>query len=241
MADSRNFIIIPARLQSTRVSRKLLRTVADKPVIVHTALRAQQSVLCDRVIVASDSEEILEVVRNEGFDGVMTSKHWRCGTERCAELVEKLDLKGNIINLQGDEMFVDPADLDRLFSCLMAMERNVVYSLMAPLGREQLNDPDTVKVLCDADLRALDFLRITNVVGGLSYRHVGVYGFSARRIKILAALEPTSSEIDRKLEQMRWLNHGISIQMLFTSHQAPSINASSDFPKALDYFNRINS
>ncbi len=152
-------IIIPARLESTRLPRKLLLEQTGKTLIEHAFIASSQSRLAQRVIVATDSEEIATVVRSFGGEAVMTAVHHQSGSDRVAEAAATIDAE-LIVNVQGDEPEIEGAAIDRLIESLIQHKSVPVATLATPiLSRQQLFDSSCVKVVFDRSGKALYFSR----------------------------------------------------------------------------------
>jgi 3-deoxy-manno-octulosonate cytidylyltransferase (CMP-KDO synthetase) len=236
MSGPKAIAIIPARLGSTRFPGKILASQTGKPMVVHVCERAAMADSVSRVVVATDSDEIAKVVKANGFEAVMTSADHPNGTSRLAEAAAVLRLKHDqaIVNVQGDEPEIDPAVID---AALLAMtqqvwpvERPSMYRLprlgtvATPLREaEDIADPNIVKVvlgLIEPDVgvgRALYFSRaaIPHDRDGsgeaMPLRHVGIYAYDVFSLEQYMKLPPTPLEDSEKLEQLRWLEHGLPI------------------------------
>jgi len=217
--------IIPARLGSTRFPGKALAAETGTPMVVHVAERAAIAESVGRVAVATDAGEIAEAVRAAGFEAVMTGEHAN-GTSRVAEAAETLGLSpaDAIVNVQGDEPEIDPALIDAAIAA--AVRTGVACGTVAApfvLG-EDPNDPNIVKAVVglldeDESGRGLYFTR-TNA----PYRrdpgarvpplkHLGLYAYTLADLRRYLALPPGRLENAEKLEQLRWLEHGLSIRV----------------------------
>lgn len=227
--------LIPARRASTRLPDKPLADLAGKPMVVRVADRARDSG-ARRVIVATDDAEIADAVRAHGHDVVLTRATHLSGTDRIAEVAETMTRDGEIdadtivVNVQGDEPLIDPrliaAAADALASspgCPMATACHPIAS------RDELFDPNVVKVVVDAGGRALYFSRAPipwdrDAAGnGIAnaMRHIGLYAYRAGFLSRFTALEPAPLERIEALEQLRalWHGHGITV---FVADHAPA-------------------
>jgi len=206
--------VIPARLGSTRLARKVLMDLGGKPVIQHVYERTRKARLLDDVIVACDDDEIVSVVRGFGGKAVLTSKHHTTGTDRLAEVVNDLDVK-IIVNIQGDEPEIDPVVVDSVVA-LAKRSGAEVTTLASPFHEgEDPADPNAVKVVLRQDGNAMYFSRALLPfarVGGdqrtRPLRHIGLYVYRAGFLRTYAALPPTPCERSEMLEQLRVLEHG---------------------------------
>lgn len=219
-------VVIPARYASTRLPGKPLQLLAGRPLVAHVhdcAIAAG----ADEVLVATDDERIVEACAAFGAAAVMTSPAHRSGSERLAEVVQ---LRGwgdeeVVVNLQGDEPLTPPAAIRQVAEDLARFPEAVVSTLCAPIhSAAQLNDPHTVKVVCDKAGFALYFSRAPipwerDVMGAeeraapIGWRHVGLYCYRAGYLRRYAALAPCELENVEKLEQLRVLWHGARIHV----------------------------
>ena len=229
-------IAIPARLNSSRLKRKMLADIEGEPLIVRTYRQAVKTRCADRVVVATDSREIVDALRPCGADVVMTSEDASCGTERIAEAAGKLD--GDVyINLQGDEPLVDPSAIDSLAEPFLSGENPDCATLVCPVdtGDEAaVRDPHTVKVVMDGNRYALYFSRspIPYPRAGLDstryYRHLGIYAYRADVLRHFASAVPSMLEKEESLEQLRLLENGFRIRCVETGTGAPGVNTRED-------------
>lgn len=228
--------VIPARLGSSRLPRKPLLSLAGEPLILWVTRRVADLGLCDRVVVATDAEEIAAVVRDAGFEPALTSTDHQSGTERVAEVVGQAAFKhfNVILNVQGDEPFVAAAALRGALACL---ERGDPLGTAAgSLDPALAGDPSRVKVVVNARGHAVYFSRAPipfdrESSGGVLYhQHVGVYAYTRDALERWVRLPPVAEERWERLEQLRPLLHGIPMGVtLFDAPPAPGI----DTPAAL--------
>lgn len=215
-------VVIPARFASTRLHGKPLLRETGKYLIQHVYERAAESGAAV-VVVATDDERIAAAVRSFGGVAAMTRADHPSGTDRVAEVAAGLDVDV-VVNLQGDEPQFDPAGVMRLAG-LLADGSAEVATLAAPIrDAETYRSPNAVKVVCDDRGRALYFSRspVPFVREGepdfaaepARFRlHVGVYAFRRQSLLRLATLSPHPLEQTEKLEQLRWLAHGVTIRV----------------------------
>jgi 3-deoxy-manno-octulosonate cytidylyltransferase (CMP-KDO synthetase) len=227
--------VIPARLGSSRLPRKPLLPLAGEPLIIVVTRRIADLRICDRLVVATDAREIASVVEDAGFEAVMTSPDHASGTERVAEVVGNSQFsKFNfILNVQGDEPFVSPAALR---GALARLQRGDPLGTAAgALDPALATDPSRVKVVVDANGRALYFSRAPipfdrDGSGDVVYhQHVGVYAYTREALEQWVSLPPVPEEQWERLEQLRPLLHGIPIGVtLFDGPAAPGIDTPAD-------------
>lgn len=235
--------IIPSRYASTRFPGKPLVLISGKTMIRRVCEQAWKSKL-DAVVVATDDVRIADEVMNFGGRYVMTDPNHRSGTDRCCEA---LDILGNqydaVVNIQGDEPFIDPEQINLLID-LISQEEVQLASLVRRMDDEdELFSPNTVKVVMDNHGKALYFSRnpipfIRNVErtdwlkNGVFYQHIGIYAYKAETLHQIAAMQPSALELAESLEQLRWLENGLSIRMAVTDSVNVSIDTPSDLAKA---------
>jgi 3-deoxy-manno-octulosonate cytidylyltransferase (CMP-KDO synthetase) len=229
-------ILIPARLDSSRLDRKMLADIEGEPLIVRTWRQALKSRLAERVVVATDSCEIAAVLEACGAEVVMTSPTASCGTERIAEAARQIEADV-FVNLQGDEPLISPDNIDLALEPFFSENPPDCSTLVLPLqpdDRLQIDDPHQVKVVMDAKGFALYFSRSPipfqrNMVPATTfYRHIGLYAFSADVLQKFAALPPSMLEEAESLEQLRLLENGFRIQCVTTLIDNPGVNTLED-------------
>lgn len=220
-------IVIPARLDSTRLPRKLLRPIAGQPLLAHTVAAARR-VPDAEVWVAADDEQLVEVARAAGASALLTGRHHVSGTDRIAELVSRLAVPAEriVVNLQGDEPLMPVAPILEVARLLDQDPAAALATLAQPLTEvEELFDPACVKLVSDLRGRALYFSRAPipwardafardrrRLPDGIPWRrHLGLYAYRAGALARLAALAPTALEQAESLEQLRALEHGLPI------------------------------
>jgi 3-deoxy-manno-octulosonate cytidylyltransferase (CMP-KDO synthetase) len=234
--------LIPARYASKRFPGKALADLAGKPLLQHVVERARQARSLSEVVVATDDARIAAAVRAFGGKVQMTAATHPSGTDRIAEVARDLacDL---VVNIQGDEPLIDPAEIDAAVAPLLADAWIPMGTLACPLSVEQAADPNAVKVVVGVDGFALYFSRAPIPYlrdghrGGVSPHllHIGLYVYRREVLLRLAGLPPTPLEELERLEQLRALEHGIRIRVVVTDH--PSIGV--DTPEDLERVRRM--
>jgi 3-deoxy-manno-octulosonate cytidylyltransferase (CMP-KDO synthetase) len=245
----RSQVIIPARLASTRLPRKLLLRETGKPLIQHTCEAAAAACLPDGVCVAADGEEIAEAVRSFGGDVVLTDPRAPSGTDRVAQAAASFPQAEIIVNVQGDEPELTGAAIDLAIDHLQRNPQAMMATLATPIrSRRQLDDPACVKVVCDAAGRALYFSRsviphprswddalLTRTVP-VFLQHVGLYAYRREFLSQLADLPPAPGEQIESLEQLRVLHHGFAIQVAVIDEPAIGIDTPDDYRAFVNRF-----
>lgn len=236
---SRAVAIIPARLGSTRLPRKVLADVGGRPLVRWVWERARQAPGIDAAIIATDSDEVYECCRRFTTDVVMTDLNHPSGTDRAAEVVRGLDADW-VLNVQGDEPLIDPALLGRLVQALR--EGATMATARAPLRDPAAwRDPNVVKVVCDDSGHALYFSRAPipwpreGEAPSGAWRHLGVYGYQREALLRFAAAPPAPLERIERLEQLRALHLGWRVRLV----EAEDPGIGIDTPEDLERFRRL--
>ena len=233
-------IIIPARYGSTRLPGKPLLDLGGQPVIEHVYLRASEARLAAQVLVATDDERIASAVRAFGGEAVMTSPAHQTGMDRCAEAASFFPQADLIINIQGDEPFIEPRAIETL--ALGIKERFAIATLCCPLSPDQLTIPSVVKVEVDGEGRAVDFWRLPKngrpPARGL-FRHLGCYAYRRHALLAAASWPRHEREIALALEQHRPLAGGLPIQAIGFPAGGPAIDTAEDLERARLWWNKL--
>ncbi len=238
----RSYIVIPARLASTRLPRKLLLSETGKPLIQHTYEAATQATRPMGVCVAADHCEIWQCVRNFGGQVVMTDPQASCGTDRVAEVARDMPDIDIFVNVQGDEPEISGAAIDLAIDMLQQHPAAVMATLATPIrSRRQLEDPACVKVVCTASGAALYFSRSpipharqwddSLLAADPPYflQHVGLYAYRRSFLLKIAALPPSPLEQIEKLEQLRVLAAGHTILVSVIAEPTIGIDTPEDY------------
>ena len=232
--------VIPARYASTRFPAKLMQDLCGKTVIVTTYQAAVNTNLFDDVFVVTDSQLIFdEIITNNG-KAIMSLKNHESGSDRIAEAIKNLDVD-IVVNVQGDEPFIDLESLSKLIEVFKQDSDNKVD--LASLMREikdigDIENPNNVKVVVDQNQFALYFSRSVipypreENVGVKYMQHIGIYGFRKKALIDFYALPMKSLEASEKLEQLRYLEFGKRIKMVETNHIGVGIDTIEDLEKA---------
>jgi len=242
--------IIPARFASSRFPGKPLVEIHGKTMIRRVYEQAMKSNSLSDVVVATDDERIANEVNS--FEGkvFLTGSHHQTGTDRCAEVIEKyfpqIDEYAVIINIQGDEPFIDPIQIDHLAECFQNQEVQLATLVKSFYHIAELNNPNTIKVVCDLKGNALYFSRLpipferdashANLDLTKHLRHIGIYGYRASVLKEISKLLPSHLEETEKLEQLRWLENGYKIMTARSEHESWSIDTPEDLKKVAQHF-----
>jgi 3-deoxy-manno-octulosonate cytidylyltransferase (CMP-KDO synthetase) len=233
--------VIPARLGSTRLPNKPLQLLAGEPLITRVIERVLDHDLVAQLVVATDSEKVARVVERSGVPAVLTSGSHTTGTERVAEVANRVEFAGfdTIVNIQGDEPFLTREALE---GALGRVEQgDEIGTAAAPLDPAHASEPGLVKVVTDAAGRALYFSRAAiphrrdphESGDGLYWQHIGIYACTRAALLRWVSLPPTPLEQAEKLEQLRALYHGIRIGVAHLDEAAlPGIDTADDLRRA---------
>jgi len=239
--------VIPARYGSTRFPGKPLVDIRGKSMIQRVWERTQAAPAVGRVVVATDDERIAEHVRAFGGEVMLTRADHRSGTDRCAEVAAQLPEAEVVLNVQGDEPFVHPEQIELLVQTLREHPDCAVATLAKRIEQaHELFSPHVVKVVFSAQQRALYFSRqpIPYVRQTPSeewiettafYKHLGLYAFQRATLLQLAQLPPSALERAESLEQLRWLESGHSIAVGLTTLDTVGIDTPEDLERLLVY------
>ncbi len=228
--------VIPARLGSTRLPRKVLLPLAGRPLLAHVYEAVRRSPLLGDVIVATDSEEILEVCRVHGWHARMTSAEHRSGTERVHEISRAI-AADIYVNVQGDEPMTRPEHIVALLE-LMSDPAVAVGTLKTPMADAEIGNPNAVKVVTDAAGRALYFSRATipydrDQAGHARYfKHLGFYAYRKAALYRFCTLPESLLERSERLEQLRFLENGIPIHVAETPYDTVGVDTPEDLRRA---------
>jgi 3-deoxy-manno-octulosonate cytidylyltransferase (CMP-KDO synthetase) len=226
--------VIPARLASTRLPRKALRDLAGLPMVGHVYRGACACPLLDGVIIATDSEQIMEVCNKHGWHARMTSAHHRSGTERVQEIANAV-AADVYLNVQGDEPLTRPEHIASLLE-VMKKPGVEVGTLKTPAPSLDITNPNAVKVVTDAEGRALYFSRATiphdrDGAHPSYYKHLGFYAYRKPALDRFVSLPESSLEKSERLEQLRFLENGISIHVAETPYDTVGVDTEEDLQR----------
>ncbi len=235
--------IIPARYASTRFPGKPLVDILGKSMIQRVFEQVQKAKLMDKVIVATDDQRIFEHVVAFGGAVQMTKTDHLSGTDRCAEIAANLAEFDLVVNIQGDEPFIDPSQIDQLIQLLHDRQDFDVATLAKKIKEEEeLFSPNVVKLIWTRTQQAIYFSRnpipfVRNAAREAwlaqqdYYKHIGIYAFRRTELLTLAALAPSRLEQAESLEQLRWLENGYRIGIGITKLESIGIDTPEDLKK----------
>lgn len=236
--------IIPSRYESTRFPAKPLVDIAGKSMIQRVYEQASKAELLSDVIVATDDARIFDHVKGFGGKVIMTSTEHQTGTDRCAEVLSNLENVDAVINIQGDEPFIEPEQIDQLAALFENPETQIATLVKRIYDAEDLFSNTVIKVVKTEDDKAIYFSRtaIPHLKGvdtnewlhhATFYKHIGIYAYRSEVLKKLSFLPQTQLEKAESLEQLRWLENGYSIQLAETEHESNSVDTPEDLARLL--------
>lgn len=233
-------IIIPARIGSSRFPNKVLADIGGMPMVIRTA-KAVESI--DNVVIATDAQEVVAIAKEHGIQAIMTSETHQSGTDRIYDAVQTLGLDEDdiIINVQGDEPFIETEVVEAIYSLTKhnrLNDRIMMNSCYKRINNPEADDPNIVKVVTNVDDIALYFSRAKIPYPRDHYfdaykGHLGIYGFTVKSLKAFCALSPAPLEHIEKLEQLRALYHGYEVAMVEVTTESFGIDTPEDLEKAL--------
>ncbi|MDD5569789.1 MAG: 3-deoxy-manno-octulosonate cytidylyltransferase [Bacteroidales bacterium] len=244
-----NFIgIIPARYKSSRFPGKLLIDINGKSMLQRVYEQSEKTKSLSYLAVATDDKRIFEHVKKIGGNVIMTSEKHKTGTDRCLEAAEKLKTKIKfsdddvIINIQGDEPFIQPEQITQLTKCFKNKNTQIATLIKKIENDKEIYSPGTIKVVFNKDKEAIYFSRSPipffrnkeqkEWLGSFDfYKHIGIYSYRFRILKQIVKLKQSSLEIAESLEQLRWLQNGYKIKIEITEHESFSIDTPEDLKK----------
>ncbi len=241
--------IIPARYASSRFPGKPLALIGHKPMIQLVYEQVKKET--EDVYVATDDERIFNAVKDFGGNVVMTSADHRSGTDRCFEAYQRIAKEADVvINVQGDEPFVQPEQIGLLKNCFSDPITEIA-TLVKPFSEkdtiDSLSSPNTPKVVINNRMEAIYFSRsvIPYLRGidrlkwlqkGTFYKHIGMYAYRVDVLERITRLEATPLELSEKLEQLRWIENGFRIKVGITNSETMGVDTPEDLQKANEFF-----
>jgi len=240
-------VIIPARLDSTRLPRKVLLNICSKPMIQHVYEASLKAKNIDEVYIATDSQEVKSICEKFTTNIVMTSDKHKSGTDRLAEAVSQISCD-YVVNVQGDEPLIDPFLISELAEVLKEEDIEMVSAMHKIDTTDELKSVNSVKVTVDNNSKALYFSRSiiphhrddwntllehhSTIPNALKfYKHIGIYGYKKHFLKKYATMEQTYLEKLEKLEQLRVLENGFKIRMIETNYKPVGVDIQEDLER----------
>jgi len=238
--------VIPARLNATRLPGKVLRPICGRAMLHHVFARARRSELLSDLVVATDSKEVYDYCARNQIKVLMTSSGHASGTDRVHEVMETwpADI---YVNIQGDEPMIRREHLQALLQPFPKEASVQVTTLKTPVGLEEAQNPNCVKVVTDKDGKALYFSRYAipynrgQAAGARWFKHLGIYAYTRSALGRFHRLPPSRLEQAEKLEQLRFLEHGIPIHVVQTEYDTIGVDTEEDLARVERYFQDLES
>jgi 3-deoxy-manno-octulosonate cytidylyltransferase (CMP-KDO synthetase) len=237
--------IIPARYASTRFPGKPLIDIQGKSMLQRVYEQAVKSKLLNYLVVATDDERIAAHVKNFGGNVIMTATHHPSGTDRCWDALQQLSNDFNyVINIQGDEPFIEPTQIDELAAILLDGSTELATQMIAVDNHAVLFDKGEVKIVLNTNNEALYFSRmVIPFIKGVDekewhthhtyYRHVGMYAYRRDVLEKITQLPVSPLETAESLEQLRWVENGFKVKCVITQYESHCIDTPEDVEKVL--------
>ena len=240
----RTIALVPARLESSRLEKKLLRLISDTPLVVLTAKNLLKSKLFNEVCVVTDSDEIIEVLKKYSIKFFKSSKHYETGTDRISEFVNNFNCD-IIINVQGDEPFINKSDLNLIIQHFKKDYKKEIQAISLKTlikNDSEINNPNNVKVITDNNSNAICFSRMPlpyNRSGNdiKYYKHIGIYAFRKKALHKFSKLKKSKLEKAEMIEAMRFVENEMKIKILEVKNNYVGIDTIEDLIKARKMFN----
>ncbi|MGD0695193.1 MAG: 3-deoxy-manno-octulosonate cytidylyltransferase [Terriglobia bacterium] len=236
--------VIPAHLESQRLSRKLLRPICGRPMIVWVYEHSRRAACLDGLLVATDSTEIFDYCRSSNIPVQMTSAAHRSGTDRIVEVMSR-ERAEVYVNIQGDEPMITAEHIELLLRPFAGAPGTQVSTLKVAISPEEARDPNNVKVVTDHKGSALYFSRalIPHDRDGAGsaryYKHLGLYAYTAPALEKFHTFPPSALEQVEKLEQLRFLENNVPIMVVETTQDTIGVDTEEDLQKVEKYFREL--
>ena len=240
--------VIPARYASTRFPGKPLVMIGGKTMIQRVYEQCLKANFLAKVVVATDDDRIFQEVKSFGGEVVMTATHHQSGTDRCLEALQQMNYPyDGVVNVQGDEPFIDPDQINQLVHLLQTSQAQIATLAFKITKTEELENPNVVKLVKTNQDLAIYFSRFpipfvrsvqqhSFVENHNFYKHIGIYAYRAEVLQQIADLQPSSLEVAESLEQLRWIENGFSIAVGVTEKENIGIDTPEDMKKIQNFF-----
>ena len=231
----KTLVIIPSRMSATRLPGKPLLKINGLSIISHVSKKAEEANIGD-VIVATEDQEIIDDVRSNGFNAILTSNKHKTGTDRIYEALKKSNIKDVdfIMNLQGDEPAIDTRDIVRLNDKMLANSSNIGTLAAIIKDNKNLKNENIVKVVTENTLaednfpKGISFSRKSERTDNI-YHHIGVYCYSKDSLENFVQLRQSKNEIENRLEQLRALDNNMKIDVILANYFSSGIDTNEDY------------
>ena len=234
-------VLIPARLESTRLPKKPLIEINGKSMIetVYNQIKKCKNDL--DIIIATDSKKIYDHTILFNANTIMTNKNHISGTDRCNEVVSSLNTDYDlVINVQADEPLINPKQIDKIIDSFGVCSDDIISLAKKITSKNEIHNPNTVKVNFNKEMIATDFYRDVEKDSLNYYKHIGIYAFKKGILQKLCALNPSENELKLKLEQLRWMDNNYKIKIIETNFESISIDTKDDLDNLLEYYKKVD-
>ena len=226
--------IIPSRYGSSRFPGKPLANILGKSMIQRVYEQCEKASSLSKVIVATDNQKIFNHVLSFGGKVIMTSESHPSGTDRCNEVIQSLEEEYDIaINIQGDEPYINPEQIDQLASLFSSKEVSIATLAKKIEDQNIISDENSPKAIFDKNGIAVNFCRIINSPSAEKtyFKHIGIYGYLTKTLSEICKLPSSKNELKERLEQLRWLDNKYLIKVGITTHSVLSVDTPKDIEK----------
>ncbi|MEO5585858.1 MAG: 3-deoxy-manno-octulosonate cytidylyltransferase [Flavobacteriales bacterium] len=237
--------VIPARYASSRLPGKPLVDIGGKSMVQRVVEQAKRSKRLSAVVVATDDQRIVDHVHAFGGEAVLTSASHPSGTDRCWEALERIGVGnfGGVVNIQGDEPFIEPEQIDEVCACIGQPGVAIATLAQCVTDDHDLDEPGEVLITVDVHMNALYFSRaaipfLRNPTSSPRHdqfrylKHVGLYAYTAAALERIVQLPPSALELAESLEQLRWLENGVPVRVGLTEHPSFCVDTPADLDRA---------
>ena len=236
----KSLVIIPSRLNSTRLPEKPLILIKGKSLVSRVYHQVKKCKNKTDILIATDNEKILDHVKSFNGEVVLTNEKHISGTDRCNEAVQSLNKTYDlIINVQGDEPIINPKIIDEIINTFDDINDEIITVAKKINNPIEIDNEQTVKVEFNSEMNAKDFFRNPkNKNENSFYKHYGIYAFKPSILKELCDLKPTQNELSNNLEQLRWLDNNYKIRIMKTKFPNVSIDTKEDIEYLLKKYSQ---
>ena len=236
----KSLVIIPSRLNSTRLPEKPLILIKGKSLVSRVYHQVKKCKNKTDILIATDNEKIVDHVKSFNGEVVLTNEKHISGTDRCNEAVQSLNKTYDlIINVQGDEPIINPKIIDEIINTFDDINDEIITVAKEINNPIEIDNEHIVKVEFNSEMIAKDFFRKPkNKKENLFYKHYGIYAFKPSILKELCDLKPTQNELSNNLEQLRWLDNNYKIRIMKTKFPNVSIDTKEDIEYLLKKYSQ---
>ena len=236
----KSLVIIPSRLNSTRLPEKPLILIKGKSLVSRVYHQVKKCKNKTDILIATDNEKIVDHVKSFNGEVVLTNEKHISGTDRCNEAVQSLNKTYDlIINVQGDEPIINPKIIDEIINTFDDINDEIITVAKEINNPIEIDNEHIVKVKFNSEMIAKDFFRKSkNKNENLFYKHYGIYAFKPSILKEVCDLKPTQNELNNNLEQLRWLDNNYKIRIMKTKFRNVSIDTKEDIEYLLKKYSQ---